>query len=183
MTSDDMSRIMHVLERSCSIKSTDDSDAYCGLVNNQNMGDDDNIVEIICENNNEYIDESVVVREKKIIPDQPKENENDNREYKLFLEFSGCSRKFEHRSTQLLNRLILGEGKALYLIGIHDDGRTEGITIDILYNSINNMCKMANNIGGHIKRVAIYDTARVGYYVATIRLELPDDVDNDMFVI
>lgn len=141
------------------------------------------IICTICSNCNEWLDNSIVVYEKIIIPDQPKEREDDNREYKLFLEFSGCKRKFESRSTQLLNRLIVGEGKALYLIGLYDDGRIEGISLIKLSNSINNICKMANNIGGSIRRVAIYNTKQNGNYIAAIRLELPNfAITDDMFI-
>lgn len=118
-----------------------------------------------------------------IMPNQPVEREDDNREYKLYLEFNNCPIKFESRSTQLLYRLTNGEGKALYLLGIYDDGRAEGIELNILIKSISNVCKMAENIGGSVKRVNIYNAKRMGYYVGSVRLEIPDDkIVNDIFV-
>lgn len=142
------------------------------------------IINKICDTIKDYMGNTIIVHEKIIIPDQPKEREDDNREYKLYLDFNDCKRKFENRSTQMLNRLILGNGKALYLIGLYDDGRTDGISLSQLELSINNVCKMAMNIGGSVRRIAIYDTRQLGKYVAAIRVEIPDEyIEDDMFII
>lgn len=140
------------------------------------------VVKFICRNSNSQLSRSMVVYESIIMPDQPEEREDDNREYKLFLEFDGCKRKFEQRSTQLLNRLIVGDGKALYLLGLSDDGQTKGIKLDRLSISINNVCQIANNVGGAVRRVAIYNTRIPNQYVASVRLILPKGITDDIFI-
>lgn len=144
--------------------------------------DNGTIIDILCDRIDSLNMDMVTYNNIKI-PNQPREREDDNREYKLYLDFNGCRKKFENRSTQLLHRLITGDGKALYIIGLYDDGTISGIEMEKLISSIDNICKMAKNIKGIIRRVSIYDTQYKGKYVVTIRLYIPSlNMPDDMFI-
>ena len=102
----------------------------------------------------------------KTIPKQKKEVNNGNREYKMYLDIAMESKtehrqnknksddyihylreqklfaKINKRASQLLYRLEEGHGKALYMIGIKDDGTVEGIEIEMLFKSINFLYKI-----------------------------------------
>ena len=61
----------------------------------------------------------------KKIPNQPPEKEYGNKEYKRYLinHPKNNQEKFiEKRATQMLFRIIEGNGKAVYLFGVEDDG-------------------------------------------------------------
>lgn len=144
--------------------------------------EDMEVIDILCKNVKE-LSRDIVSYNCVKIPNQPREREDDNREYKLYLEFDGCKKKFEHRSTQLLHRLITGDGKALYLIGLYDDGTVSGIEIDKLMSSIENIYKMAKNINGNVSKVSVYDTQYHAKYVGTVRLTIPStSLIDDMFI-
>lgn len=110
-----------------------------------------------------------------IIPDQPPENDSGNREYKykiipdsLFNRHKRCA----HLATQLNFRLTEGNGKALYLIGVHDGGTALGIDAMSLLMSLSMLIEAAT----HIKKTNInairFYKGRDGY-IATVRLSNP----------
>ena len=131
------------------------------------------------------------------IPKQKREVNNGNREYKMYLditlenqkeqnrnknkstEFINYLReqkllaKINKRASQLLYRLEEGHGKALYMIGIKDDGTVEGIEIETLFKSINFLYKMIEIIGATIKKLRIYKGSSDNKYVCTARIEIP----------
>ena len=133
----------------------------------------------------------------KTIPKQKKELNNGNREYKMYLDIAIESRteqkknknkphdyihylreqkmidKINKRASQLLYRLEEGHGKALYMIGIKDDGTVEGIEIDLLFKSINFLYKMVEIINATIKNLRIYKGACNNKYICTARIEIP----------
>lgn len=77
----------------------------------------------------------------------PQEQYTGNIEYKALIQFPN-NKKIERFTTQVYYRLREGEGKAIYLIGITDNGQLF-ITIDnikLLYNSI---IQLENNILNH----------------------------------
>ena len=86
--------------------------------------------------------EDLVVQVKEAqLPEQPRELYYGNREYKRHLIINeatkpahmrhNLSRLLEKRGTQMLFRLREGNGKAVYLVGVEDNGRTDkGLTYE-----------------------------------------------------
>lgn len=133
----------------------------------------------------------------KTLPKQKKEIYNGNREYKMYLDIALESKteirknknksddyihylreqklvnKINKRASQLLYRLEEGHGKALYIIGIKDDGTVEGIEIDLLFKSLNFLYKMIEIINANIKNLRIYKGSCENKYVCTVRIEIP----------
>ena len=112
----------------------------------------------------------------KNIPNQPKEIEEGNREYKksLNFEFSKSSKLeniLDKKATQMLFRLNEGRGKALYILGIEDNGECKGITFLELIKSIYFFNKIIGKVGGKYKSIRIYN-GRNGF-LATIRVFKP----------
>jgi len=138
----------------------------------------------------EYID--------KILPKQKRENATGNREYKIYLDLEKepnkeikktrdlpvreidylrqikLEKKINKRASQLRYRLEEGHGRALYIIGIKDDGTPEGISIEKLFKSLNFLFKMVDIIQATIKNIRIYRGNMEGKYVFTARIEIPN---------
>ena len=74
------------------------------------------------------------------------ENDFGNCEYKRHL-LNSDEEKLAKRTTQLVYRLKQGQGKAIYFIGIDDDGSFYGLTREQIEESISNLKLMANDIG------------------------------------
>lgn len=133
----------------------------------------------------------------KTIPKQRKEINNGNREYKMYLDIAIESKteqrknkdksdnyihylreqkllaKINKRASQLLYRLEEGHGKALYMIGVRDDGTVEGIEIELLFKSINFLYRMIEIINATIKNLRIYKGSKDNKYICTARIEIP----------
>ena len=110
----------------------------------------------------------------KTIPKQPPEKEYGNKEYKRYLKNhpkNNQERFIEKRATQMLYRLIEGNGKALYLFGIDDDGEIVGMSKEELDSTIFFLEKIAKSISAKIKKFRIY-TGGKGF-VGTARIHLP----------
>ena len=107
-----------------------------------------------------------------ILPPQPPENEEDNREYKRHLVPQKKNAKlfYHKRATQMQYRLHLGNGKAIYIIGIEDNGSNFGVTQHELEVSLENIKKIAQIIQADIKNIRIYNGS-VGK-IATVRIEM-----------
>lgn len=104
----------------------------------------------------------------KIIPNQPEEEYYGNREYKLYLDTYNNWDKLQKRSTQLLYRLNEGDGRAIYLIGVDDNGVSIGCNLQDLFKSIQSIIKMSNIIKSEISKITIYHSVN-GNYISTIR--------------
>lgn len=110
----------------------------------------------------------------KIMPDQPRENDEGNREYKWKLVNYG---KIHRIATQIHYRLFEGDGKAIYLIGVSDHGKALGIDADTLTSSITylyNACTQLTIDTGSsvmITKIRIYNGREKGCYVAAVRLK------------
>ena len=138
----------------------------------------------------EYID--------KILPKQKREQATGNREYKIYLDLERepnkdikktrdlperelnylrqlkLEKKINKRASQLRYRLEEGHGRALYMIGIKDDGTPEGIEIEKLFKSLNFLYKMVEIINATIKNIRIYLGNLEERYVFTARIEIPN---------
>jgi len=75
-----------------------------------------------------------------------------NIEYKRNLE-NFTRNKFEKYSTQLKYRIIEGRGKAIYIIGINDNGNVYGISNNTIYKTINLVNHISVNINSYIQYI------------------------------
>ena len=119
----------------------------------------------------------------KLIPRQPPESETGNKEYKRRLVHLKKHKRFnvnefyEKRASQMLYRLLEGKGKAIYMIGVEDNGELYPLKkteLDITLDSIKKITKI---IGTEITSIRIYGNDLIGF-IATIRLRLNGDVLN-----
>ena len=106
-------------------------------------------------------------------PTQPIEQNYGNREYKRYIihKSKKINKKtfLAKRATQLLFRIIEGGGKALYLLGIEDDGTVRGMT-DIEYQkTMANFKIMVAIVGAKIKSTRTYNVG-LDRSVCTIRV-------------
>ena len=74
----------------------------------------------------------------------------------------------------MLFRLLEGKGKALYLLGIEDNGTVRGMNPEEMKLSIENIKLMAQQIGAIIKIIRVYEGG-IGK-VCTVRIYLPQDI-------
>lgn len=74
---------------------------------------------------------------------------NGNIEYKQYL-FDLSKKRITKLATQMDFRLREGEGEAIYYIGVNDNGYTEGLQLDLLQSSLNNLYLIANIIDSRI---------------------------------
>ena len=122
------------------------------------------------------------------IPKQPPELEYGNTEYKIFLAPRIKKRNrndpklhsvylhnfIQNKSTQMLFRLLEGKGKALYLLGIEDNGAVRGMSEEEMSKSIENIKLMAQQINATIRIIRVYNGG-IGH-VCTVRIFLPEDI-------
>lgn len=124
----------------------------------------------------------------KILPNQPPENDFGNKEYKQILSpivkrkkngIFKINMKFyiEKKAGQLLFRLIEGRGKAIYILGIQDNGIIKGMTDNEMNETLHNFNLICNNIGAIIKNIRVYKGG-VGY-VCTVRIYLSEHNYNE----
>jgi GTPase len=99
-------------------------------------------------------------------------------EYKLklvYVDVDVRARKISHIATQMNYRLYQGKGKAIFIIGVSDDGDVEGITREELEISLTFMNEVAAVIGATIYKQRTYE-GNSGF-IATLRIskDLMDD--------
>ena len=106
-------------------------------------------------------------------------------EYKLKLVYEDAelrARKISHIATQMNYRLYQGKGKAIFIIGVSDDGDVEGITKEELDISLTFMDEVAEVIQATIYKRRIYE-GKSGF-IATLRVSKDMskrwDEDNEM---
>jgi GTPase len=143
----------------------------------------------------------------KILPKQKKESHNGNREYKMYLDLERernteikksrnipkkelnylrkekLIAKINKRASQLRYRLEEGHGKAIYIIGIRDDGTVEGIEIELLFKSLNFLYKMVEIINAIIKNIRIYKSNNQNKFIFTARIEIPNYTPKQLVII
>ena len=108
----------------------------------------------------------MIVRENKIFPSQPPEKDDGNKEYKLHLLFNERKYKKKNmekfdiflnkRGTQMLYRIYEGDGKAVYIIGIDDNGSNIGIDENSLNTSLDNIKLISETINAKVKSIRLY---------------------------
>ena len=136
----------------------------------------------------------------KCLPLQKKECFFGNREYKIYLDNETEEQlkinrkknkpkdfvdnlknaknmsKLNKRASQLRFRLDEGSGKALYMIGVSDSGKTDGIDIETINKSIKYLYKMAEIINAEIKNIRIYKGNKEDKYICSSRIDIPNYV-------
>jgi GTPase len=121
----------------------------------------------------------------KIIPKQLPEKYYGNKEYKLNLVFNKKKKTkindiLEKRATQMLFRIIEGDGKAIYLIGIDDNGKNIGILHNELIESIEIIKKLCSIINSEIKSIRIYNGIKGK--IASIRIIMNNDIVRSKYI-
>lgn len=91
----------------------------------------------------------------KIFPPQKPEKFYGNREYKRNL-LNTNNIIIQKRASQMLFRIIEGNGKALYLIGLDDNGDIVGLNRNELKNSIKLLKIISKEIKAKINKIYIY---------------------------
>lgn len=99
----------------------------------------------------------------------PREFDNGNREYKwkLIRKFPEKTEKF---ISQMKYRLYEGKGKALYLIGVRDDGTPIGIEKEEMDKSLDYIVNCVEKLGANIQKIRLYDG--LSGFIATIRISM-----------
>jgi GTPase len=112
-----------------------------------------------------------------LFPKQPPEKEEGNKEYKRYLFWNKRDKNIsEHefinrRASQMLYRLLEGNGKAVYLIGVDDDGRIKSLNNKSIEETIKYIKIISKEINANIRVIRIYKNN-----VCTIRLQLEQDI-------
>ena len=78
--------------------------------------------------------------------------------------------KLNKRATQLLFRLNEGKGKAVYLIGIDDDGTVDGIPISYIIESYHYLLQMCDIINAKLNVFRVYKGNN--QFIATCRISI-----------
>lgn len=113
----------------------------------------------------------------KKIPNQPPEKEYGNKEYKRYLinHPKNNQEKFiEKRATQMLFRIIEGNGKAVYLFGVEDNGKIKEMNENQLQTTIFFLKKIANSIKALIRKIRIYKSKNG--FVCSARIQLSEEI-------
>ena len=108
----------------------------------------------------------------KIIPKQGPEQYYGNKEYKRNIQIHDNLTMYK-RATQMLFRINEGNGKAIYLIGIDDNGSIVGLNKKELLLSIKSIKKISNQIHAKINKIYIYLGGKGT--VCSIHILLPKD--------
>lgn len=108
---------------------------------------------------------------RQLIPKQPKENYYGNREYKYKITNINSLKK-DKRATQCLFRLYEGNGKAVYFIGVDDDGNIKGLSLNDMIVSLSNIKTITDIIDASIYKISIYSFDDKYYVILKIKKEL-----------
>tara|TARA_B100000676_G_C17765265_1_gene673751 strand:+ start:96 stop:476 length:381 start_codon:yes stop_codon:yes gene_type:complete len=113
-------------------------------------------------------------------PQQPPEKEEGNKEYKRYLLWdsqkkSGSEIDFiNRRASQMLYRLLEGNGKAVYLIGVDDNGKIYSLNESILNETIRYVKIISKKIGARVRVIRIYKNK-----VCSVRIILNQEILED----
>ena len=110
-------------------------------------------------------------------PKQPPEKEEGNKEYKRYLFWNNRDKHISEnefinrRASQMLYRLLEGDGKAVYLIGVDDDGMIKSLNEKAIKETIKYVKLICKEINANVRVIRIYKNN-----VCTIRLQLEQDI-------
>ena len=112
--------------------------------------------------------ETIIIPFAKTITYLPPEKHYGNTEYKWKLTNITNPLKFQKLATQMKFRLHEGEGKAVYLLGVTDDGKPVGISHQDLYETITSIRKAVKIIEACVCKFHLYRGE--GGVIATMRI-------------
>ncbi len=98
----------------------------------------------------------------------PPEEYFGNTEYKWKLINISNPLKYQKLATQMKFRLNEGEGRAVYLVGVMDNGQPVGISHEDLYETILNIRKAVEIIEAYVYKFHLYRGE--GGVIATMRI-------------
>jgi len=99
-----------------------------------------------------------------------KEGEKENVEFKEFLTpYHLREERFQALACQMNHRIIMGRGRALYVIGVSDNGELRGISREQLNKTVFVLGKIASEIDAKIEAVEEYPVN--GGFVALVEVE------------
>ena len=132
----------------------------------------------ICLKNFQIYNKGMILCLDIVMPQQPPESEQGNKEYKRHLQHSNETYnktiKFKNkRATQMKYRLVQGRGKAVYMIGVEDNGKCFGISQSEVLNSLDTLKIIATYINATIRSIRMYRGMKADSYIATVRISMP----------
>jgi len=90
-----------------------------------------------------------------------KKGEGENVEFKEFLTLNHLREgRFQSLACQMSHRLIMGKGKAIYVIGVSDSGELKGISEKSFKETIQILEKIAIEVDSHISSVEKYEVKK-----------------------
>jgi GTPase len=107
----------------------------------------------------------------KEFPNQPQEEEYGNKEYKWKIvpnDNKNMDYKCNKLASQMMYRLYEGDGKAIYIIGILDNGIPIGLNQDEVYNTISMFNNIVDIINCDINNIRMYN--KNDNYILTFRV-------------
>ena len=120
-------------------------------------------------NNDKYLENIIYIN--KQFPKQPPEEFYGNKEYKWKIipkDISNLEKKANKLASQLMYRIYEGDGKAVYIIGILDNGTPIGLNHDETYNTLEMFNNMTKIINCDINKIRLYK--KNSNYIITIRV-------------
>jgi GTPase len=123
----------------------------------------------------------------KIFPEQKPECYSGNKEYKCYWNnnIANVKKLLNKRATQMLYRLYEGHGRAIYILGISDNGIPDGINENKIPYNIDCIKKMCEIIDATIVSIRIYNTRKnEKMKIITIRITKDlklTDATNELF--
>ncbi len=107
---------------------------------------------------------------------QPPEIEEGNREYKLKL-YVLDNIKIQRFITQMKYRLYEGNGKAIYILGIQDNGSHIGISKNDIDISVEQIKRVAERLDAKVEVIRFYNGEKG--HIATVRITIDEDKLSD----
>ena len=83
-------------------------------------------------------------------------NDIEHSDLNEFMTVKSDLKKLQKRATQMLFRIHEGKGKAIYIVGIDDDGKNTGIPIKDIHESITYLDLISKQINANINNYRIY---------------------------
>lgn len=111
----------------------------------------------------------MIIHMDKEFPNQPPEKYYGNKEYKRFIDCHSENINYfiNKRASQMLFRLIEGDGNAIYILGINDNGIIYSLNKYYIEKTLKYIKIIANQINADIKVIRIYKNN-----VCTVRIHL-----------
>ena len=98
-----------------------------------------------------------------------KDGERENVEFKEYLtSYHLKEERFQALACQMNHRIIMGKGRALYVVGVSDSGELRGISKEQLNETVSILRKIANEIDAKVENIEVYPVD--GGFVALVEI-------------